>query len=341
MHDLTFSKTRDRRRKVRCSDDKKISFLESSIPRITAHDSRRFAANDPTNSRSGSEHSASKVIPLRGPRENDPRVIAVTSGKGGVGKSVISANLGICLAQLGRRVLLIDADLALANLDLMLGVNARQTIKEILNNKSQVEDVMVEGPSGVFLLPACSGDANLAELDDTIRMTLFNAIDQLEERFDTIVIDTGAGIGSNSMSFAAAAQQTIVVVTPDPASIADAYAMIKVLNLRCGLSRVYLVVNMASGPREADQVMNRLLGLVHQFLNVSVVPVGYMYRDEAVERSVRGCQPLVTTFPQASISASMHSLAARLLQEKPGDFGWGYPRIFWKKLMGLGDEERK
>lgn len=279
------------------------------------------------------------VVPLRPAAESEPRVFAVTSGKGGVGKSVLSANLGICLARLGRRVLLVDADLALANLDLMLGVQARATIKDVLTNHSRVQDAMVEGPSGVHLLPACSGDATLADMDETKRMTMFSAIDSLEQRFDTVVVDTGAGIGSNSTAFAAAAQQTIVVVTPDPASMADAYAMIKVLNVRCGIERVYLVINMASGPREADQVVSRLLELVHQFLDVSVVPVGYVYNDESVEQSVRRCAPLVSTYPRAPVTASLQALAGRLLQEKPADSSWGGPRLFWKRLMGVPGEE--
>jgi flagellar biosynthesis protein FlhG len=288
--------------------------------------------------------SAGRVIPLRGEGERSERaarVIAVTSGKGGVGKSVISANLGVALARMGRRVLLVDADLALANLDLMLGVNARASVKDVIASRARVRDVMVEGPAGVHLLPACSGDRDLAELDAEARLALFNAIDTLEEEFDTLVIDTGAGIGSNALSFAAAAQQTLVVVTPDPASIADAYAMIKVLSTRAGLKRLYLAVNQATGPREADSVVSRLLGLVHQFLDVSVVPLGYLYRDEAVERSVKACQPLVVGFPQASITASLQALASRLLEEQPGEASWGGPRLFWKKLMGLSGQEKE
>lgn len=278
-----------------------------------------------------------RVIPIR--RESDPRVIAITSGKGGVGKSVLSANIGICLAKLGRRVLLVDADLALANLDLMLGVQARFTIKSILSSERRIEEVLTVGPHSVQLLPACSGESSLVEMPETSRLALFDAIDSLQDRFDTIVVDTGAGIGSNSTAFAAAAQQTVVVVTPDPASMADAYAMIKVLCVRSGIRRIYLVVNMASGPLEADQVLSRLLGLVHQFLDVSVIPVGYVYRDSAVERSVRECRPLVTSYPQAPVTASLQALAGRLLQEKPSDSSWGGPRLFWRKLMGLSDME--
>jgi flagellar biosynthesis protein FlhG len=265
-------------------------------------------------------------------------VIAVTSGKGGVGKSVLAANLGLSIASTGRRVLLVDADLALANLDLMLGVSARRTVKTLCDGEAPIEDVIVEGPLGVGLLPACSGDATLSELPETKRLTLFTAIDTLSDRYDAIVIDTGAGIGSNSTAFAAAALQTVVVVTPDPASIADAYAMIKVLSVHCGLKRLYLTVNMASGPREADAVLDRLLGLVHNFLDVSVVPVGYIYHDTSVELSVKSCRPLVTTHPRSPATASIKALAARLLQEQPEMTAWGGPRLFWRKLMGLSKE---
>ena len=281
---------------------------------------------------------ADNVIPIRGTAEHATRVIAVTSGKGGVGKSVLSANLGICLARRERKVLLVDADLALANLDLMLGVTARSTVRDMLTGSMSAEQVMVQGPHGVTLLPACSGDLTLADMSDQGRMAVFDSIDALAPRFDTVVIDTGAGIGSNSTAFAAAAQQTLVVVTPDPASIADGYAMIKVLSQRCGLKRLYLAINMASGPQEADAVLQRILGLVHQFLDVSVIPVGYVYHDSAVERSVRSCQPLVTTFPRAAVSSSLQALAGRLLDEEPPQTGWGGPRLFWRKLIGLSEE---
>jgi flagellar biosynthesis protein FlhG len=298
---------------------------------------RLLAADTPPASGPSSAAGA-EVIPIRGEAQAPSRVIAITSGKGGVGKSVLSANLGICMARLGRRVLMVDADLALANLDLMLGVNARATINDILSNRMRIEDVIVEGPHGVHLIPACSGDSSMAEMDEKLRLALFSAIDSLEDRYDTVLVDTGAGIGSNSTAFAAAAQQTVVVVTPDPASMADAYAMIKVLCVRCGLKRIHLVVNQASGPAEADMVVERLLGLVSQFLDVSVVPVGYVYHDEAVEQSVRRCKPLVSVFPQAPVTASLQALAGRLLEEDPLESSWGGPRLFWKKLMGIPDK---
>jgi flagellar biosynthesis protein FlhG len=279
-----------------------------------------------------------EVIPLSSGKLHTPRVIAVTSGKGGVGKSFISANLGICLAQMGRRVLLLDADLGLANLDLMLGVSARATIREILNNQTPIQDVIVAGPSGVQLLAGCSGDYDMAELSQQQRINLFNEVDALEQRFDTLVVDTGAGIGSNAVGFAAAAQQVLVVVTPDPASMADAYAMIKVLNTRRGVNRIHLVVNQAAGPREADQIVDRLLDLVGRFLDVSVIPVGFIYRDSLVQKSVSRCEPLVSTHPRSAVANALQALARRVIEEKPSESAWGAPRLFWKRIMGLSEE---
>jgi flagellar biosynthesis protein FlhG len=293
----------------------------------------------PPNSPDGAQGADGKVVPIRPEQEKKaPRVLAVTSGKGGVGKSFISANLGLCLAATGRKVLMIDADLGLANLDLMLGVAAKDSIREVLNDDTPISEAIAKGPRGVSLLSACSGDFDIAEMDEKSRLSLFNAIDSLESDFDTLLIDTGAGIGSNAIGFAAAAQQVLVVVTPDPASMADAYAMIKVLNTRCGVKRVNLVVNMASGPQEAEMIVERILNLVARFLDVSVIPVGFVYRDEAVRRSIRACEPLVMKYPKAPVAASLRALTQRLLAEDPGESSWGGPQLFWKKIMGLSEE---
>jgi flagellar biosynthesis protein FlhG len=278
-------------------------------------------------------------LPLsEGEAARTPRVIAVSSGKGGVGKTVISANLGLRLAQMGRRVLLIDADLALANLDLMLGLKATRTIREVMSRSCTLEEAVVKGPHELALLAACSGDEDFAEMDATRRMALFSAIDTLEAQYDTLIVDTGAGIGSNAVSFAAAAEQVLVVVTPDPASMADAYAMIKVLSRR-GKLRINLVVNMATNPSEADSVIERLLALVDQFLpSVAVIPVGYIYRDEVVLRAVRSCSPVIAAYPRAGVSSAISALAERLLLE-PVESNAAGPALFWKRLIGATESE--
>jgi flagellar biosynthesis protein FlhG len=269
------------------------------------------------------------------------RVIAVASGKGGVGKTVLSANLGLRLAQLGRRVLLIDADLALANLDLMLGINVTYSVREVLEQRCSLEDALAPGPHGVTLLPACSGDESFANMDNLSRIALFEAIETLSRRFDTLIVDTGAGIGSNAVSFAAAAEQVLIVVTPDPASIADAYAMVKVLSRR-GRLRFNLVVNLATNTAEAERVVDRLLTLVDQFLpSVALVPVGIIYRDEVVLRAVRSCEPVLQSFPRSGVASAISALGDRLIREPVGE-DTGGPNVFWRRLIGLdaaGPEE--
>ncbi len=262
------------------------------------------------------------------------RVIAVASGKGGVGKSVISANLGLRLAQLGRKVLLIDADLALANLDLMLGINVTYSVREVLEQRCTLADALAHGPHGVALLPACSGDESFANMDDVSRIALFEAIERLGAEYDTLIVDTGAGIGSNAVSFAAAAEQVLVVVTPDPASIADAYAMVKVLSRR-GRLRFNLVVNLATNPGEAERVVDRLLTLTDQFLpSVALVPVGIIYRDEVVLRAVRSCEPVLQGYPRSGVASALSALGDRLLRESPGE-DTGGPNVFWRRLIEI------
>lgn len=266
----------------------------------------------------------------------DQRVIAIASGKGGVGKSVIAANMGLRLAQMGRRVLMVDADLALANLDLMLGVSVEHTIRDIIDSRHTLDEVLATGPEGVSLLPACSGDENFANMTNPERLALFSAIDALEDRFDTLIVDTGAGIGSNAVGFAAAAEQVLIVVTPDPASIADAYAMIKVLNRR-GRKRFNLVVNLATSPSEADRVVDRMLTLVDQFMpDVALIPVGILYRDEVVLRAVRSCNPVINAFPRSGVASGIKALTDRLLREPTTDSA--DTSQFWQRLVGTSED---
>lgn len=267
-------------------------------------------------------------------QDRSARVIAVTSGKGGVGKSVVSANMALSLARAGRRVLLVDADLALANLDLVLGVETRGSLHDVIEGQLPLDHVLVRCSERLALLPACSGREEVADITPEQQSLIFSAIDALESDFDTVVIDTGAGIGSNATRFAAAAQQVVVVITPDPTSLADAYAMIKVLSTR-GVERVHVVVNMASTARQAQAALQRLEALVDRFLEVLLVPVGFVYQDDAVIQSVRACQPVVTRFPQAPVARAFQAISARLLEEPQRSPGQGGPMIFWKRLLGV------
>ncbi|MEO1481658.1 MAG: MinD/ParA family protein [Myxococcota bacterium] len=266
------------------------------------------------------------------------RVIAVTSGKGGVGKTSVVSNLSLVFAQLGRKVLTIDGDLGLANLDIALGVQTRGNVLEVLEGTRQIRDVLCYANDSVALLPACSGRYDLANLSDAERYGLFSAIDSLEDDFDLALIDTAAGIGSNAVAFAAAAQSVVVVATPDPTSLADAYATVKVLNQRHGLKRVRLIANMVRNPVEAEEVHKRLSSLVDHFLNVGVDYLGYVPRDSAVNKSLRSCRPVVLEHPDSAASEAFREIGRRLLEDGVDEANGGI-QLFWKKVLGWRDAQ--
>ena len=196
------------------------------------------------------------------------RVIAISSGKGGVGKTSIVSNLAISFARQGAKVLAMDGDLGLANLDIALGLKPDLNLLDLFDETATIDEILTEGPEGITLLPGCSGRYDLANLDERDRYKLFQAVDTLENRFDLLLIDTGAGINSNAVSFAAAAQTIVMVADPDPTSLADAYAFIKVMAMECGTKKVQLIANRVAGAREGEEVHDRLSTLANRFLGL-------------------------------------------------------------------------
>lgn len=265
-----------------------------------------------------------------------PTVIAVSSGKGGVGKTNISANLALSLGKLGAKVLCVDADLGLANMDIVLGVTPMYTTADLFSGEATIDDVLIEGPNNVSLLPGASGQYDLANLSERRRMQLFAAIESLDQSFDYVIVDTGAGIGSNATSFASAAQDIFLVVTPEPTSIADAYGMLKVLSVRCKVQRVHVLVNQAKSALEADRVFERLVNLCTRFLTIQIDLIGQIPYDPAVARSVMRGHPFVLAAPQAPASRAMMSLAEKI-SSKPSAGNDASPiSFFWKKLLHQG-----
>lgn len=265
-----------------------------------------------------------------------PTVIAVSSGKGGVGKTNISANLALSLGKLGAKVLCVDADLGLANMDIVLGVTPMYTTADLFNGEATIQDILIKGPHNVSLLPGASGQYDLANLSERRRMQLFAAIDSLDECFDFVIVDTGAGIGSNATSFASAAQDIFLVVTPEPTSIADAYGMLKVLSLRCKVQSVQILVNQAKSAMEAERVFDRLVNLCTRFLTLNIDLVGHIPYDPMVSRSVMRGEPFVLSSPQSPASQAMKALAQRV-SSKPSDGNHASPiSFFWQKLLHQG-----
>src|SRR6266513_2764157 len=214
-------------------------------------------------------------------------VIAVTSGKGGVGKSNVAVNLAIKFASAGKTVVLLDADLGLANADVLCNIDLPCNLSHVIARKKELRDVMVRAPGGFHLIGGASGLARMADLTDFDRQRLVDALGELEQQCDIILVDTGAGISPNVLSFTRAADHVMVVTTPEPTAITDAYAMVKVLSRDSAERRVSLLVNQAQSAAEAKAVHDRIAHVAKQFLKVSVLEAGYVLADEQVPLAVR------------------------------------------------------
>jgi flagellar biosynthesis protein FlhG len=263
------------------------------------------------------------------------RVIAVTSGKGGVGKSNVVVNLGVALAQQGLKVLLIDADLGLANLDILLGLSPQYSIHDVLQLRKTLPEVLVEGPEGLKILPASSGIPDLAELDEYQKMFLLNELDNYSETIDVALIDTGAGISRNVLFFNIAALERVVVANNEPTSITDAYALIKVLATQHNERRFKLLVNGLSQPREAEAVYRTLLKVSERFLgrDISLEYLGYIPHDDAVTKAVLKQQPVLTLFPKSRVAKAFTQMARRLWEMPAPDEMDGNIKFFWRRLL--------
>ncbi len=238
------------------------------------------------------------------------RVIAVTSGKGGVGKSTVSINLATALAAAGSRVTLLDADLGLANIDVLLGLSATRTLADVIDGACGLRDILLDGPAGVRIVPASSGVQRMAELSDAERVGLMHAFSELEDTMDVMVVDTAAGIAANSLQFCEASQEVVVVVCNDPASIADAYATIKVLNQRTRRARFRVLVNMVHSDHEARDIFARLVKATDRFLEVALDFAGVIPFDRCVVQAARRRAPVVTAYPASPAGTAFKRLAA-------------------------------
>jgi len=294
--------------------------------------SQMIVPDDDTNSK-----NPGRVVSINAGRQPmAPAVIAVTSGKGGVGKTNISVNLAIALGKQGLRTLAVDADLGLANMDIIMGVAPTYTAAELVTGEVDVEDVLIEGPNNVWLLPGASGQHDLANLDDRGRRAFFDAIDTVEDRFDAVVVDTGAGVGSNAMGFASAARDIVVVVTPEPTSVADAYGVIKVLSTRCGVRRIRVLVNMTNSNLEGQRVFQRLSNLASRFLDVFLEHLGNVPKDPVVPRCVVRGEPFSIIYPDSAASRAVDNIAQTLLNSNDPDDRQGAIRLFWRKVLRQG-----
>ncbi len=240
------------------------------------------------------------------------RTIVVASGKGGVGKSNLAANLAVALGERGARVLLVDADLAQASLDLLLGLHPRFDLQHVLNGDKVLEDILIEGPRGVTLIPASSGVPELAELDDYRREVLLRGLGNLDREADVILIDTASGVSRQVTTFCLAAADVLIVTTPEMPAFSDAYGLVKLLRQQGLAESPRLLVNMATTPEEAEETAHRIRLVARRFLSLEIDSWGYVPFDPAVGRAVRLQEPAVIAFPHSPAAIAYRALAERV-----------------------------
>lgn len=263
-----------------------------------------------------------------------PRVISVTSGKGGVGKTNIVSNLAYLLSTLGQKVFVLDADMGLANLDVLLGLTPTYNLQHVFNGEKKLIDIIIEGPGGMKILPASSGVQELSELTQEQKLYLLSEFDSLSTSIDILLIDTGAGISSNVMYFNIAAQEKFVVVTPEPTSITDAYAIMKVMSKKYSENSFKLIVNEAKDEDEAKSLYYNLSSVGEQFLGISIDYLGYIVNDNHVPKAVRNQKLVTMMFPKAASSMCYVKLTKKILEKKSAAVPGGNINFFWNSLLG-------
>jgi flagellar biosynthesis protein FlhG len=242
---------------------------------------------------------------------NPVQVIAVTGGKGGVGKTSVSVNLATALSASGRRVVLFDGDLGLANADVFLGLSPRYTLAHVISGERTLDEVLVTAPQGFLVVPATSGAADLANMSASEHLGLVQAFSSLAARVDVLIVDTAAGIAHSVLQFSQAAQHVIVVICDEPASLTDAYALVKVLSRNHGVSRFRVVANQVRSAGSGQELFNRFERVTARFLDVMLEFAGEIPEDELLRRSVREQRPVFDAYPGSPAARAFKKLAAR------------------------------
>jgi flagellar biosynthesis protein FlhG len=251
------------------------------------------------------------------------RVITVTSGKGGVGKSSVALNMAIAMSRRGRRVLIIDTDFGFSNIDVMLGVSTRYDLLDVIKRDIDIRDIIEPGLEGVQFISGGSGVYELTQLDAEQVTRMIANLKRLEDVADTIIFDTGAGVSDNMLRLIYASNESLLVTTPEPTAVVDAYALIKIMSER-GSARVRLVINKAANAAEAEAVMDCIAGIALKNVNISIDKLGYIMRDANMQKAIRMQVPLLVSFPHSAASVNIDRIVSSMLQtpaqvrEKPG-----------------------
>lgn len=256
------------------------------------------------------------------------RVLAVTSGKGGVGKSNVSVNLAIALANQNKSVLVLDADLGMANIDVLLGIRPQYDLQHVITGERTLDEVVMEGPGGIGIIPAASGVSRMVNLSQAEHAGLIRAFDEISRRVDYLIIDTAAGIGDSVVTFSKAAQDVLVVVCDEPASITDAYALIKVLKQDHGVKRFQVLANMVKDVEHGRRLYAKLAHVAENFLDISLGYIGSIPADERLRDAVRQQKAVIQSAPQSAAGVAFQALGTRICSLPRQPVSTGYLEFF-------------
>lgn len=281
--------------------------------------------------------------PAGGKRRGGMRVISVTSGKGGVGKTNIVLNLCIALSKRGRKVFLLDADMGLANVDVLLGLTPQFTLEHVMKGQKEINEIVLTGPEGFKILPSGSGISELSEMSFDQQMRLFQELSKIDDDIDYLFIDTGAGISSNVLRFNASANEVLVVANSEPTSITDAYALMKLLSIKYHIRDFGLIANSVVSNADGEAVFETLERVCGQFLKVNLNFLGWIPHDDSIRKCVRKQRPLLDLFPNSPAGKKMTLIADVLDKEhirhplqppsEQPESGSKTPSGFWDRLL--------
>lgn len=280
--------------------------------------------------------NAARQAAMQEERNLPTSVYSITSGKGGVGKTAVVANLAYNLATLGKRVLILDADLGLANIDVVFGISPAFNLNHFFSGDHELQEVMVDGPLGIKILPAGSGIQNFTRLDSHQKMRLLDGLDAMQNHFDYVLVDTEAGIAENVTYFNTAAQEIIVVTTPEPTAITDAYALMKLLSTQFNEKNFNLVVNQIQTEDDALDVYRKLTMVASRYLDISIDFLGSIPDDRVMIDAIRKQKVVSELFPNSKITDAFKQLASRICLEPSQASPKGNLQFFWKKLLNMG-----
>jgi flagellar biosynthesis protein FlhG len=266
------------------------------------------------------------------------RAIAVTGGKGGVGKTNVSVNLGVAAAELGQKVMLLDADLGLANIDVVLGLHPSYDLSHVLRGERSLDEVIIEGPAGMKVVPGASGVQALAELSPAEHAGLIRAFSEVAADTELLIVDTAAGISDTVLSFSRAAHEVVVVVCDEPASITDAYAIIKLLNRDYGHQRFRVLANMVRSAQEGRELYNKMCRVTDRYLDVTLGFMGALPYDDNLRRAVKAQRPVVQAFPRSRVAQVFRNLAKKIESWPQPQGANGQVQFFVERLIRYSND---